>query len=221
MSRWDHLKNAVIGSNEPPANFLFNPQKELGYYIVSGELLQAILWGKGQISLIRTDTERLINWTLLNAKKAATYRKLLTVLMDRTTRTNNLIQQWVLPFYQPEKRSDKETKVRGYAKQYISTQNDTLLLLSDLEGTHITKQRVLAFQRIISHYSIYFTLAEYLNGITPDREFVIPTKDRTYVLPSPMMGNQQGQYPPNTFSQPKNLEHETQKWGQPKNVGGN
>lgn len=174
-----------------PSDFTIDAQKELGYYISSGKLLYQILNGKELINDKRMNLEKDITWAMLNAKNPATYRKVLSLMMTNITQINSLVHKWVLPFIQPDKQEKKYKAVRGYAKIYISTMNESYLLLSDLEGKHLMMQRVLTMQRIINNYAVYFTITEFLNGISPDKAFVIPSKDRVYVLPpGQMQGNQ-------------------------------
>ena len=201
MSRLEHLKKAIIGASEQPKPFMLDPQKHLGHYVEAGKLLQRILQGKSKINDVHAYLEYHVDWVLRYGSEPQHYQNMLTHLRLATTYTHHLVHQYVLPFYQPEKRGDKETKVRGYVKQYNLTKNETLLVLEDLKReTNLTKQRVMTFQRIMDHNSVYQTLVDYLNGITPDREFVIPTIDNVYVLPQGMMqGNQPRSITPAEF----------------------
>jgi len=175
-----------------PSDFTIDAQKELGYYISSGKLLYQILNGKELINDKRMNLEKDITWAMLNAENPATYRKVLSLMMTTITQINSLVHKWVLPFIQPDKQERKYKAVRGYAKIYIATMNESYLLLSDLEGKHLTMQRVLTMQRIINNYAVYFTITEFLNGISPDKAFVLPSKDRVYVLPPGQMQGNQG-----------------------------
>ena len=123
-------------------------------------------------------------WVFRYAQKAATYRWLIGEMMTGITATNSLIHEYVLPFIQPDKRNKKAQAVKGYASIYIDTMNENYMLLQDLEKKHYIQQKTLVFQRVINNYALYFTIAEFLNGISPDRDFVLPTKDKVYVLPA-------------------------------------
>ena len=170
-------------------DFVIDAQKELGYHVKSSRLLEDILHAKEQINIVRAELEAKTTWVFRYAKEPVTYRWLIGEMMVGITKTNSLIHKWVLPFIQPDKREKKARAVRGYAQIYIDTMNENYMLLQDLEKKHYIQQKTLVFQRVINNYALYFTIAEFLNGVSPDPEFVRPTKDKTYVLPvNPMMG---------------------------------
>jgi len=164
-------------------NFMLDEEKDLGYYVKSGHLLEFIIDGKLQINKKVTALEQKIDWVMLNAQHTATYRWLLAEMMQSITDLNSLMHAYVLPFIQPESKDKKIKCVRGYAQIYVNTMNESRFLLRDLKRKHISEQKTLLQQRITNNYAKYITIAEFLNGISPDRDFVIPTKDRVYVLP--------------------------------------
>jgi len=182
MNAISKFADVIRGKKSPQTDFVINAQQDLGYYVVSGKLFQTIIEGKLAINTVVSDIDRKINWTIIESKNASSYRKLLAYMMESMTQLNSLVHANVLPYLQGETKK-KYKGVRGYTKIFVDAMTESRFLLVDLEGKHLSEQKTLLLQRITNNYAKYFTIAEFLNGISPDKEFVIPVKDRVYVLP--------------------------------------
>ena len=190
------MKEIWSGTKKIP-DFTIDAQKELGYYIVSGKLLNKIILGKETIAEIRKDVRDKILWAILEANHPYQFRMLLVYLLGQIDELDGLVQANVLPYIQPSNHIKKYQAVRGYVKQYSVAVTETISLLSDLEQKHINEIRTLVYQRIMKTYGVFFTMVNFLNGISPDKDFVQPAKDKTYVLPSGFgMGMYGGRPPP-------------------------
>lgn len=146
------------------------------------------------------------------AERKARIRKELNILMEayllaeNGTRTSkhifemkkainalyNLCQLEIIPYF----RAIKNEELLIIAKMFIFKYD-------------INNRSPNAFGKLI-------TYVRYMLGFFTDIDVTIPIP---FVIQNAMPTPPGGAYPPNTFSQPKNLEHETQKWGNPKNAG--
>jgi len=174
--------------SSPPSKFFIDAETELGISVKAGKLLEEIVEAKKNINYIRKKILAQIAWVVRNATTATTYRWLLDEMQNAMIDTNSIVYESILPYIHPAKITKKAIAVWAYVQIYTDAINENLMLLDALEKKHYIQQKTLIFQRVLYNNAQFFAAAEFLNGISPEPEYIRFTKDKVYVLPMPMAG---------------------------------
>jgi len=183
----------------------------------------------------RIDRKKELLNILYSPLKGETPEEKIKDLHSKINSINQIIHETDVPYGRGGQRSWYSTVIFAWEEIYaisqifIESTMRQILRIEKIKQVKLNKKQPVSQERLqyrkenllinIEHFYIRITRT-YANKVSACSWFPEDVgRNWAAIINQPMQPQQGGVYPPNTFAQPKNLEHETQKWGKPKNAG--